>query len=335
MSKSIKKVAIVGGSGQIGGNILNALVAANRFDITAITREGSNAAFAPVVTVKKGDYSSKEFFVEALGGQEVLIIALAFTVTDDVHSRLITAAAEANVEFVLLNEYGSDNAHPIMRENVPINAVKTQHREHVERLGKSSWIGIVNNPWYDYVCVAYFLLSGLIGDIVDANQKLQSLPGGFFGIDIKNKTATLYDKGNTKFNTTTRGTVGLAVARLLSLPVTGHPSLSDYKNSFVYVSSFHTSQREILTAVQKATSTSDADWIIQQKDAQQYIDGGAQALKQGDFMSGMTALLYGHHFKAGLGGDFESTKGTANKLLGLPEQEDIEEVTAQVVKSIG
>lgn len=156
MSTSVKKVAIVGGSGQIGQNILNALVEANRFDITAISREESNAQFAPMVTIKKGDYSSKEFFVETLRGQEALIIALAFTVPDEVHSRLIEAAAEAGVEFVLLNEFGSDNAHPTMRENVPINASKTQHRERVEQLGKSSWIGIVNNPWYDYVSLIAF-----------------------------------------------------------------------------------------------------------------------------------------------------------------------------------
>ena len=150
MSASIKKIAVVGGSGQIGQSILSALVEAKRFDITAISRSDSNAVFAPTITVKQGDYSSKEFFLEALKNQEVLIIALAFTVPDELHSRLISAAAEAGVKFVLLNEYGSDNAHPLMRE-VPINAVKTQHREHVEKLGRSSWIGIVNNPWYDYV----------------------------------------------------------------------------------------------------------------------------------------------------------------------------------------
>jgi hypothetical protein len=160
---------------------------------------------------------------------------------------------------------------------------------------------------------------------------LQSLKGGFFGIDVKNRSATIYDGGSARFNTTMLPTVALAVARLLSLPVdsSSGPSLSDYANKFIYISSFHTTQREILDAVQKVTSTTDSDWTISQASAQEYIDEGNAKMGRGDF-SGIVNLLYGAILKAGLGGDFESEKGTSNKVLGLPE-EDIVEVLKGII----
>lgn len=44
---------------------------------------------------------------------------------------------------------------------------KKPYRDLIEELGVSSWIGVVNNPWFDYC-----------------------LPPGFFDIDIKKRTAT-------------------------------------------------------------------------------------------------------------------------------------------------
>lgn len=160
---------------------------------------------------------------------------------------------------------------------------------------------------------------------------LQSLKGGYFGIDFRNKTATLYDEGTTRFNTTLIPTVGLAVARLLSLPVESNsgPSLSNYANKFIYISSFHTTQREILKAVQKVTNTTDSDWNINKASAQAWIDEGNEKLAKGDF-EGMINLLYGGILKEGLGGDFEATRGISNEVLGLPKEDIVE-----VVKEVG
>jgi len=72
-----------------------------------------------------------------------------------------------------------------------------------------------------------------------------------FQIDVKNKTTLLLNGGIAKFNTTNLATVGLAVARILSLPIASASgaSLSDFGNRFIYISSFLTSQREILDVV--------------------------------------------------------------------------------------
>ena len=55
--------------------------------------------------------------------------------------------------------------------------------------------------------------------------------------------------------------------------------------------------------------------------SQDFIDEGNAKLQKGDF-TGMINLLYGTLFNPGLGGDYESTKGTDNKLLGLPSQDE-------------
>lgn len=54
-----------------------------------------------------------------------------------------------------------------------------------------------------------------------------------------------------------------------------------------------------------------------------------EKLQQGDFM-GMVGILYGHHFKEGLGGDYSSTRPIANGVLGLPK-EDLDETTKEIV----
>lgn len=154
-----------------------------------------------------------------------------------------------------------------------------------------------------------------------------------FQVDVKNKTALLLSGGTAKFNTTNIATVGLAIARLLSLPVTSNTgaSLSDFGNRFVYIRSFLTSQREILAAVQKVTKTTDADWTITHVDGQAWIDEGPAKLAKGDF-SGMYNLVFGNAMTEGHGGDFESTKGVSNGVLGLPDESLEDAVRAFIQK---
>ncbi|KAH8803449.1 hypothetical protein F5884DRAFT_507877 [Xylogone sp. PMI_703] len=303
-SQYLTKIAVVGAGGQLGKPTLQHLLAAKRFNLTLVTRNNSDTKFPsdPSITVKQADYGSQESLIAAFKGNEALVLILNFAALDQTQKDLIKAASEAGVKFILPTEYGADNAVAKLSSMVPINAMKAGPRDLVEELAKTNprltWIGLVTNPWFDY-----------------------SLKNGGFGIDIKNRTATLYDGGVSKFNTTLISTVGLAITRLLSLPIS---TLSSPKiaNNFVYVSSFHTTQREIFSAVQAATGTVDADWKIDtSKTSQEYIDEGNQMLKAGNFY-GMVNLLYGTLFTPGLGGDYESTKGTDNQLLGLPQQDD-------------
>ena len=288
---------------------MSALKEKSNFNITGITRADSSTALPEGIAVKKIDYDSHESLVAALKGQDVLIITLAISAPQDIEHKLIDAAAAAGVSWVLPNEFGSDNSKPTMHAPVLLFGGKTRYLEQVEKLGKSSWIGVVNNPWYEY-----------------------SLGGGLFGIDIKNRVARLWDDGNTKTNTTTFAQVGRGLAGLLSLPVSttdSSPSLSDFKNKYVYISSFLTTQNEILASVQRVTGTSPSDWQVSYSPVEEAKKTGKEKfVKEGDFL-GMIGYMYGTYFSKGLGGNYQEKRD--NRVLGLHD-EDLDEATNRTVE---
>lgn len=284
------------------------LLKTGKHKVTAITRTDSNSNLPSGVEVKRVDYNDQSSLVDALEGQEVLIITMGVGAPKDQQSKLIEAAATAKVPWILPNEFGNDNANVTMREDVVVNSSKTQYREHIEKLGVSSWIGICCGFWYEY-----------------------SLGFGCYGINIMNRTATFYDDGNTRLNTSTFPQVGRGVASLLSLkvlPDNEHdtsPCLSSFRNRFVYTSSFCLNQREMLDSVMRVTNTTPQDWKVEYRPVEEVFKEGNEKLKNGD-RSGLVAALYGRQFFKDNAGNFEMTKGLQNDILGLPK-EDLDEFT--------
>ena len=90
---------------------------------------------------------------------------------------------------------------------------------------------------------------------------------------------------------------GRAVAKLLSLPVTpekeGAPSLSDYKNKFIFVSSFCLTQKEMFAEVLRVSGTKESDWTIKyESSAERFQEAGWCVLDLFDIMCGRgTGLL--------------------------------------------
>ena len=158
-----------------------------------------------------------------------------------------------------------------------------------------------------------------------------------YGIDIGAREAEIFDGGNTAIIATTLPQVGRAVARLLSLPVhppsgsASSPCLADYKNKFVYISSFSVSQNDMLASIQRATHTGAADWTVTHKQVDQWIQEGRDKLAKGDWW-GLKNVMYGSTLKKGLGDQFHG-KELANKKLGL-EEEDLDEVVRRVVREM-
>ena len=151
MTEYIKNVAIVGGSGRIGTAILNALLATNCFNITAISRANSKPTFPSTVTVKKGHYSNSDFLVSVLQGQDAFIYVLGIGTPYETAMALADAAIAAKVPWVLPNEYGSDNLHPLMGGGQGF--VVRDKVDGFEKLQNSDCnvVAYVNGCWYDYV----------------------------------------------------------------------------------------------------------------------------------------------------------------------------------------
>ncbi|KAF1945544.1 NAD(P)-binding protein [Clathrospora elynae] len=299
-SNHLKNIAVVGASGNIGSYIVSALLAKRCFNVNAISRIESKATFANGVTVTKVDYNKPDTVVEALKGQDVLIITMS-AFAHDAQPKLIRAAADAGVPWVLPNEFGMYNTEEA--QNDTIGSSKTKAKELIESLGVSSWLGVTCGFWYEY-----------------------SLSGGSYGIDVAKREAVFFDKGTQRLNTSTWPQVGRAVASLISLPVS---SLDAYRNRMLYISSFALSQRDMLKAVQRATGTTDSDWKITSEPTKQRYADAKEKMKSGDH-SAFVKALYTRYFidEEGL---YEKTHELANEKLGLPE-EDLEEATKAAVE---
>lgn len=311
----IENVAIVGAAGYSGTYIVEALLRNGKHNITAITREGSTSQMPSGIAVKKVNYDDHAALTDALRGQDAFVITMGARAPPDQQTKLIEAAAAAGVPWVLPNEFGNDNANEELTKDVIINAHKTQYRELIEKLGKSSWIGICNGFWYEF--------SLGFGD-------------NTYGFDIKNRSVTLFDDGTQPISTSTLPQVGRAVANLLSLKILREdendksPCLSDWKNKFVYVASFVVNQKEMLDSVLKVTKTEMKDWKITHEPSSERLQRGNEMFKAGNFW-GLQMVLYTRSFFPDGQGNHSATRGLDNDKLGLPK-EDLDEFTALSVK---
>ena len=296
--------------GQVGKYIVGGLIKTGRHKVTAITRPDSTSKIPAGVEVKKVNYDNYDSLVEALQGQEVLIITMAVTAPPEQQTKLIEAAAAANVPWVLPNEWGFDGANVQLGKDIPLGAPRTKYRAHIEQLGKSSWIAICCSFWYEY-----------------------SLSSGveMYGFDLKNRTVTFIDDGNTRINTSTWPQCGRAIAGLLGLKVLPDdendrsPCLAQFRNNFVYMSSFLVNQKDMLDSVMRVTGTTLEDWKVTHEPSKERYESGVAELRKGNRL-GFARLLYTRVFYPDGSGDYETSKGLHNDILGLPK-EHIDEYT--------
>lgn len=161
-----------------------------------------------------------------------------------------------------------------------------------------------------------------------------SLGGGpnRFGFDFNERTFVQFDGGDVPINTSTWPQCGRAVASLLSLKelpedeTDQSPTLSQFRNGSVYVSSFRLTQLDMFESVKRVTGTTDADWTITRDSSEQRWKDSVAGLQKGDWKL-YTKMLYSRMFFPNGGGDYESKVGLHNDLLGLPV-EDLDEATA-------
>jgi hypothetical protein len=324
MSEHVKNIAIVGVSyisggshadadivqagGQVGRFVVKELLNAKQFNVTAITRADSSSTLPSGINKANVDYDDASSLVSALKGMDVLIITMAVTAPRDTSERLIRAAAEAKVPWVLPNEWGADHLDEKMSDESLVGGPIRAMRKLIEELGVSSWIACVCSFWYEY--------------------SLNGIPGFApycYGFDIDNKKVTFYNEGNTKMCTSTWDLCGKAVAKLLQLPIkaSSGPSLSDYKNKCFYIRSFTLTQREMLDSILRVTGDKESDWTITKQDAKERYYQGLEMMKDPqNGRLGFGQALYARGFYPDEPAVYEH-KGLANNVLGL-EKEDLD-----------
>jgi hypothetical protein len=310
----VENIAIVGAGGRVGEFIAKYLLQTGKHTVTALTRADSTNKLPSGVHVAKVNYDDPSTLVSALKGQDALIITMAVMAPPGSQDKLIEAAAEAGVPWVIPNDWGLDGDNKSLGDDTKLGPGRAAARQLIEKLGKSSWISSVCGFWYE------FSLAG---------SELR------YGFDFPSKTVTFFDDGNTKINTSTWEQCGRAVASLFSLKVLPEdagdegPTVSQFGNNYLFTSSFLVSQRDMLDSVLRVTGESETDWTIKHEDAKERYHDGVAQLQSGN-MGGFVKLLYTRVFYPDGSGNFEASKGLHNELLGLPK-EDLDEATKAAI----
>jgi hypothetical protein len=297
----------------MGKHITEHLLKTGKHVLTAITRPNSTNKLPEGVKIVRVDYSGEDdmTLVEALQGQQVLLITMAVTAPKDTMGKLIRAAAKAGVPYVLPNWFGHDAANDALCKDSMLSQIRDSICAEIRSLAVSSYLFLVCNFWYE------FSLSG---------------GSGRFGFDFKNRSLVLFDDGDVIINTSTWPLCGKAIANLLNLKEfpddegDHSPTLSQFRNSSIYISSFRVCQRDMFESVKHVTKTTDADWTITHESAEQRWKDGYDAVQKGN-LAAFTKTLYSRMFLPTGDGDYQSTRGLHNEILGLPT-ESLDEYTA-------
>lgn len=141
---------------------------------------------------------------------------------------------------------------------------------------------------------------------------------GLFGFDIKSKSVTLIDGGTAVFTATILPTIAKATLAMLE-----HADAT--KNQYVYISSFHISQRDILDVVEKVDGQK---WTVKHITSEDLIAQGNQRIAEGDLM-GATDLVGGAALGKQALGDSRPW-GLWDEKLGL-EKDDLEQAVEEVL----
>jgi nucleoside-diphosphate-sugar epimerase len=313
MSNPIKNVLIAGATGSVGAPILASLLAEPSFTVTVLSRASSSASFpSHVPVIKISDAYTTSELTSAFKGQDAVVIALTTSsVTadgkDGLAIRLIDAAAAAGVKRFIPSEFGANNLDKRARDLVPVYDIKGAMLEYLIAKAKASngtftWTSISCGSWLDWA--------------LDPSKS-----GNFLGIDVKARTATVYDSGNRKFVITTSGNTGLAVARALM-----RPALTENKQ--VFLMDFETTTREIVGALEKETGEK---FKVDEKESAPIIKASREKYDAGDFSAAfpLLAISFGGDVDAGY--DFANEQEIWNDKLGLPKV-GLDEVIKEAVE---
>jgi hypothetical protein len=300
--KQGRKIAIIGGSGQVGNPTIKALLAQQVHTITAVQRVEATSTFPSEVIVKTGDLQDESFLADAFRGQDVVALMPPFTQMISVQEPAVRAAAKVGIPYILPAEYGPDPFAQRLIEQNELLQNKKRIRDLIEELGVSSWVSVTVGPFLD--------------------MHVQS---GLWSVDFKNRKATLWDGSIGTVSSTDTKHTGQAVAAVLTLP---EESLSKYKNNAVYTPAFHFTQREFFEAAQRATKTTEKDWSVGNHDIEEALKDCNAKIEQGDPMAPLSKFML-THFQEDNGGDMRGKvdDNEFKKLheLGL-EEEQLEDV---------
>lgn len=295
-----KNVVLAGATGSLGSRIFEKLVAAGKFNITLLRRQGSTSTLPSGYNAIDVDYESVESLTAALKGQDVVISAAgSFSIASQ--KALIEASLAAGVKRYIPSDFGSDLDVPQTRI-LPVYTSKIEMQDYLIEKSKTTDIT------YTFIYNGAFLDWGL--------------EHGFL-LKVKDNKPSLINGGDAVFSTTTLDSVGDAVVGVLS-----HPE--ETKNRTVRVESIKLTQLRLLELAKQAVP--EKSWEPENLNLADAVAASDKQRAEGN-IGPFTFIpyLWQAVLQPGYGGSF---KETDNKLLGIkPTTEaDVIEILKAVLK---
>jgi len=300
MTVTIRTIALLGASGELGSVILDSLITDGSFHVTVLQRASSKSKLAHKDNLKIVQFDD-DFAIDQLAnllkGQDAVIAA--FRPSDvDQQLRLAEAAAEAGVKRFMPADFGScDSSSARAQELVPLFKRKTQVRQRLQELAEShpnfSWTSLVCGHFFDW-----------------------GLRENFLHFNIAERTADILDDGTMKSSQSTLGQIAKAAIRVFQREEVT-------RNKVLFIQSFCVSQVEVLKALEKVTS---AQWTAKHFDSGQFIKENKQKADGGDKQA-VEDLVFA---LGAIDGDWTTRDGFAMHELGL-EDEDLETAVRKAI----
>ncbi|EHY52099.1 hypothetical protein HRR83_003336 [Exophiala dermatitidis] len=274
MSSPLKRILIIGASGNLGSLILHHLSSSPfEFTIIVLSRASSTAQFPAGIQVRRvsDDYPLAEL-IEAFRDIDAVISSISMAGMHHQY-KFIDAAIAAGVRRYFPTEFGLDDLPDWLIELRPMFRIKHDVRDYLVAKQKTAESTKSTEPsasaaleYTLIVCNVFFEMGVL---------------SGFFGLDWSTKTATLIDGGTTKWVATTLDTVAIAVVRALERP-------EATKNKLLLVQDFRTSQREILDGVEKRTGTK---WKVRNVEYGPWLEEAKELVRKGEDLQRALPML--------------------------------------------
>lgn len=297
-SLPIRNVAVLGAGGSIGPAVLDALDL--HFDVTIVTRKSSTSTFPSKFKRKivADDYPATELLT-VFQGQDAVVSLISPWVCE-AQQPIIDVAVKAGVKRFIPAEFGYDTTNanaiallpPLQARADIVKYLKAQEDKGL------TWTAIITGPFFDW-CIA----------------------NGAMGFDLAKRKAMIYDNGDQAFSASTVALIGCAVARTLLQPEAP-------QNRYIYVSSFTTTQNEILSILEKY---SNGHWEVTRVNSKSKIEEARKEIEAGgDVAAASRILIMAIQYTAGNGADFSGRD--SNKALAL-QKENMEDILKGLLKA--
>ncbi|TFB04244.1 hypothetical protein CCMA1212_004101 [Trichoderma ghanense] len=305
---SIKTVAVLGASGNVGKVAVPALLSAG-FVVTIIARPESTSTYPKGLAVKKSSYDDLNTLTQALQGQDALVEAFNPAAAEH-QGVIVRAALAAGVKRLITPDFSTDSFSPHAAE-VKIFEPKHRAQGELESLTSSpdctlTWTAIVVGAWFDW-----------------------GIETGYFWIDKNKRTVTRFGSGNQKVSVSRVASAGEAIVAVLQNP-------DKYCNRVAYFADYAVSTNELVAMLDEISAV--GEWRLVDVSLEDFKDE-ATALWEEDTKNGVknrlftkaysmlgTAALFdeenrydgdfSYKQEPGSGRPFESLKEDLKKLLG-------------------